>query len=65
MYSAIPTRCEACDRYCDGCSFSKVYQAEEDPLAAAKGVLLGALLGLTAWSLFVGFLLAAYYGGVL
>lgn len=48
----IPQRCEACDRYCDGCSFSKVYPPRDSPLDAAEGIIFGAMIGLAAWLIF-------------
>ena len=59
---AIPRRCAHCDRYCDGCSLST---AKEDPLDAARGIMTGALLGVAAWGLFVGLLIAMHYEGLL
>lgn len=34
---------------------------KEDPLSAARGIAVGALMGIAAWGLFVGFLALIYF----
>lgn len=60
-YWNVPTRCEVCGKLepC-GNSFCRK-QSDGHPLDAARGVLYGALIGLLAWGLLVGFLALIFF----
>jgi hypothetical protein len=52
-------RCRACDTYCDGCAFSKVYPSRANR-NAMRGIVNGAVAGVILWAVLAVFLFYAF-----